>query len=81
MIERVKSTLAGYTDVPVKKMTLESTLMGDLGMSSFDLINVVVAFEDEFDIQIEDDEIREIQTLGDIVRKLEEKCAENLAPV
>ncbi len=73
MIDRVLNILSAYSDVPTKKMTLESSLMGDLGLSSFDLINVVVAFEDAFDIQIEDEEIREIQTVGDIVQKLEEK--------
>ncbi len=76
MIERVKSILSKYSKVPVKKMMMESRLMGDLGMSSFDLVNVIVAFEDEFDIQIEDNEIRTIQTIGDIVRKLEEKVKE-----
>lgn len=76
MIERVKSILSKYSKVPVKKMTMESRLMGDLGMSSFDLVNVIVAFEDEFDIQIEDNEIRTIQTIGDVVKKLQDKVKE-----
>lgn len=71
MVERVKRILSKYSRIPVKKMTLESRLMGDLGLSSFDLVNVIVTFEDEFDIQIEDHEIRTIQTIGDIVKKLE----------
>lgn len=73
MLDRVKEILANYTTVSKKKMTLESRLVGDLGMTSFDLVNAVVAFEDEFDIEISDDEIKDIQTIGDIITKLETK--------
>lgn len=71
MIDRVKKILSGYTTVPKRKMTLESRLVGDLGMTSFDLVNAVVAFEDEFDIEISDDNIKNIQTIGDIITELE----------
>jgi acyl carrier protein len=42
-----------------------------LGLSSLDVINVVVAFEDEFDIEIPDQKIKELVTVGDIVEYLE----------
>ena len=71
MIDRVKKILSGYTTVPKRKMTPESRLVGDLGMTSFDLVNAVVAFEDEFDIEISDDNIKNIQTIGDIIAELE----------
>ncbi|MBR5774205.1 MAG: acyl carrier protein [Clostridia bacterium] len=71
MIDRVKKILSEYTTVPKRKMTPESRLVGDLGMTSFDLVNAVVAFEDEFDIEISDDNIKNIQTIGDIIAELE----------
>ena len=71
MIDRVKRILSEYTTVPKRKMTPESRLVGDLGMTSFDLVNAVVAFEDEFDIEISDDNIKNIQTIGDIIAELE----------
>ena len=71
MIDRVKKILSEYTTVPKRKMTPESRLVGDLGMTSFDLVKAVVAFEDEFDIEISDDNIKNIQTIGDIIAELE----------
>lgn len=71
MLDRVKEVLSNYTTVSKRKMTLETRLVGDLGMTSFDLVNAVVAFEDEFDIEISDDQIKDIQTIGDIINELE----------
>ena len=73
MLDRVKDVLANYTTVSKRKMTLETRLIGDLGMTSFDLVNAVVAFEDEFDIEISDDQIKDIQTIGDIINELEKQ--------
>jgi acyl carrier protein len=44
--------------------------VADLGLSSLDVINVVVAFEDEFGIEIPDQIIKDLTTVGDIVRYL-----------
>ncbi len=52
-------------------MTEKSSLTVDLGLSSLDVVNVVVAFEEEFDIEIPDEKIRELTTIGDVVEYLE----------
>jgi acyl carrier protein len=53
------------------KITEESALIADLGLNSLDVINVVVAFEEEFDIDIPDKDIKSFSTVGDIVKYLE----------
>ena len=71
MFERVRKILANYTDLPAAKIMESSTLMGDLDLNSLDIINIVMDFEDEFGIEIDDEEIRKLVTVGDIVQYME----------
>ena len=71
MLEKVKEILLDYTEVPVGEITLKTDLINDLDLNSLDVVNIVVAFEDEFDIEIPDRAIRDLTTVGDIVKYLE----------
>lgn len=71
MIERVINILADFTTLEKNKITKDSELVIDLDLNSLDVISVVVAFEDEFDIEIPDQKIKELVTVGDIVEYLE----------
>ena len=71
MIEKVIEILAEFTTLEKEKITKESGLTTDLGLNSLDVINVVVAFEEEFDIEIPDHRIKELVTVGDIEEYLE----------
>ncbi len=71
MLERVIDILAEYTELDKEKITGKTGLVTDLELSSLDVINLVVAFEDEFDIEIPDQKIKELVTVGDIVEYLE----------
>lgn len=71
MLERVQHILQDYTDVPMADITPDSTLVEKLGLNSLDVVNIVVAFEDEFDIEIPDRAIKNLTTVGDIVNYLE----------
>ncbi len=70
MYEKVVKILMEY--VEVKTIRPESALIGDLGLSSLDVVNVVVAFEDEFGIEIPDRVIPDFITVADIVKSLEQ---------
>ncbi len=70
MYEKVVKILMEY--VEVKTIRPESALIGDLGLSSLDVVNVVVAFEDEFGIEIPDRVIPDFITVADIVKYLEQ---------
>jgi acyl carrier protein len=71
MLEKVIGILSEFTALEKDKITEESALIADLGLNSLDVINVVVAFEEEFDIDIPDKAIKSFSTVGDIVKYLE----------
>lgn len=53
----------------------EATLRVDLGLSSLDAVSLLMALEEEFDIEISDQEVLGLRVLGDLVRLVEEKVA------
>ena len=71
MLEKTKSIISNYTEV--EEITLESALVADLGLSSFDLVSIVGEFEDEFNIEVPDQDIRGFVTVADIVSYLEKR--------
>lgn len=71
MLEKVIDILSEFTMLEKEKITKESGLVNDLGLNSLDVINVVVAFEEEFDIEIPDSKIKELVTVRDIEEYLE----------
>ncbi len=72
MFEKVTAILREYTNNENTPMSMESTLVDDLGLSSLEVINIVLAFEDEFGIEIPERIIPTMHTVGDIVAYLEE---------
>lgn len=70
MLDRIRNILGEYVDVQKEQITLETNLLKDLGLSSLDVVNIIVAFEDEFGIEIPDRKVSEIIIVEDIVRML-----------
>ena len=68
MLEKIAEILSKYTK---EEITAESTLVNDLGLSSFDIVSIVTAFEDEFDIEISDRDIRKLVSISDIIDYIE----------
>lgn len=71
MIEKVIEILSEFTKMKTEQMNRDTKLVADMGLNSFDVVNVVVAFEEEFDIEIPDRAIRDLQTVGNIADYLE----------
>lgn len=71
MFEKIIEILEGFTEVEKEKMNKDSKLVADLGLNSLDVVNIVVEFEDEFDVEIPDEDIREFQTIQNILDYLE----------
>lgn len=69
--QQVKDILAEYASIPEEEIQLDSTLQKDLGLNSLDVINIVVEFEDAFDIEIDEPDIRAFTTVGDLVDYLQ----------
>ena len=72
MLERIRDILVEYVDVPREQITLATNLLSDLGLSSLDIVDVIVAFEEEFGIEVPDRKFSRIVTVEDVVRMLEE---------
>jgi len=68
MLERIRNILSKYTKSD--NISTESILSTDLDLTSFDLVNIVADFEDEFDIEISDRDISTFVTVADIIAYL-----------
>ncbi len=73
MLEKIKGIITDFVEVDKSSITPESHLIADLGLNSFDVVNAVVAFEDEFGIEIADRDIRKLATIGDVITYIEAK--------
>ncbi len=72
VFEKVRDVLQDQLDVEESIITMEASILDDLGADSLDVVDLVMTLEDEFDTEIPDEEIENIKTVGDIVRFLEE---------
>ena len=73
LFERVKEVIVRELSVPESQVTEDATFDGDLRADSLDVVELVMALEDEFDIEIPEEDAEKIRTVGDTVRYLEEK--------
>ena len=71
MFERVKGILAEFADETV--ITPDASLTADLGLTSFDVISIIMAFEDEFDIEIPDRDVHKMVIVNDVVEYIESR--------
>lgn len=73
MFERVCEVLEEFVEISKEEMTFESDLISDLGLNSIDVVEIVVAMEEEFEIEIPDRMISSFKTIADIVKYVEGK--------
>ena len=71
--EKIKSIIVEQLSVDEATVTMETSLMKDLEADSLDAVEIIMAIEDEFDIEIPDEDAEKFQNIGDIVRYVEEK--------
>lgn len=71
IFEKVKTILAEQLEFDEEKITMESSLVDDLDADSLDVVDLIMSLEEEFDIEIPDEEIEEIKTVGDLVKYIE----------
>ncbi|MDD2217613.1 MAG: acyl carrier protein [Eubacteriales bacterium] len=73
VFERIKELIAEQLNVSVDSVTLETHLMKDLEADSLDAVEIIMAIEDEYEIEIPDEDAEKFQSIGDIVKFVEEK--------
>lgn len=71
--EKVRKLIAEELSIDEAKITLESRLAEDLGADSLDAVELIMALEDEFGVEVSDEVAQSIRTVGDIVKILENK--------
>ncbi|MBO7195901.1 MAG: acyl carrier protein [Clostridia bacterium] len=71
MFETLKNFLVDKTHVNADDITMDAELSGDLGINSLELAELVFECEEQFGIEIEDEDLRNFTTVGDVVRYLE----------
>ncbi len=73
--ERVKKIVVEHLGVEADKVAAEASFIDDLGADSLDTVELVMAFEEEFGIEIPDDAAENIQTVGDAIGFIEKNAA------
>jgi len=69
-IDRIKKIIIDQLGIEEGKISIESYFIDDLGADSLDIVELIMAFEEEFDIEILDEDAEKIKTVGDAVNYL-----------
>jgi acyl carrier protein len=75
VFDTVKNLISEQLDVKADDITEASNIQDDLGADSLDVVDLVMALEDEFDVEIPEDQVENIKTVGDIVKFIEDTMA------
>lgn len=73
MLEQLAEIVYEHTGNRDVQITEDTVLLADLGMNSFDLVNLVCVVEDEFDVEIPDRVIGTLKTVGDVIDFIEKQ--------
>lgn len=72
VFEKIKSLLADQLDTDAEGITLDTNIADDLGADSLDVVELLMAIEDEFEVEIPDEEIENLKTVGAVVDYIQE---------
>lgn len=76
MLEKMKEIIADQLGVSEDEVTLEASFKEDLDADSLDLFELVMALEEEYDVEIPSDDLAELNTVGDVINYLKDKGVE-----
>jgi acyl carrier protein len=74
MFERVVELISKFTEVPKEKITPETNIIKDLGLASMDFTDLICDFEEEFQTEVPERDLRKIVKVRDIVSYIEKKA-------
>ena len=72
VFERVRTIMSNQLDVDEDRITMESDIAEDFDADSLDLVDLVMSLEDEFGIEVPDEQVENFRTVGDVVRYIED---------
>lgn len=71
VLEKIKNIVSEQLDVDPESIKPESAFVDDLGADSLDLTELIMAMEDEFDLEIDDEEAQNLRTVDDAIKYIE----------
>ena len=71
VFEKVRDILVDQLDVEEEKVTMDASITDDLGADSLDVVDLVMSLEEEFDVEIPDNQVENIKTVGELVAFIE----------
>ena len=74
--EKIKSIIAEQLGVKIDEVTPQASFIDDLGADSLDTVELIMALEEEFSVEIPDEDAEKMTTVGDAIRYIEEKAAQ-----
>ena len=74
VFDKIKAILIDQLDADEDDVTMEALIGDDLGADSLDIADIVMSIEEEFDIEVPDEDAEKFQTVTDIVKYVEEKA-------
>ena len=77
VFEKVRDIVVDQLDADENDVTMESSIVDDLGADSLDVVDLVMSIEEGFDVEIPDEEVENIKTVGDIVKYIESASNED----
>jgi len=75
VFEKMKQILADQLDADADSITMETDIADDLGADSLDVVEMLMSIEDEFEIEIPDEKIEGLKTVGQVVDYIQEHMA------
>lgn len=71
VFEKIKTILAEQLDANEDELTMDTNIAKDLGADSLDVVELLMSIEDEFEVEIPDEEIENIKTIGDLTEYIQ----------
>ena len=69
-LEKIKAIIAEVLNIDADSITADTTFVDDLGADSLDIFQIIMGIEEEYDIELENEAVEQIQTVGDAVEAI-----------
>ena len=73
--DKVRDIIVEQLGVNPEQVTPQASFIEDLGADSLDIVELVMAFEEEFGVEVPDEDAEKLQTVGDVIKYIEEKSS------
>jgi len=67
MFEKIRATIASQLSIDEEEIKMESSFMNNLGADSLDIVELIMALEEEYELEIPDEDVEKMATVGDVV--------------